>query len=136
MRTHRLEPQPIWRARLKSWTLSLEIRRRSFQRVCRTSSFLSTLKPARAAVQGSDSKPCLQLLAQKLSSCSTLGAAKNLGQSGRVEHVVTGSAAGPVAAYLFSHGIADPILPGACAGTFCGSPKQDPISRDRSVGCS
>lgn len=50
---------------------------------------------------------------------------------GRVEDVATGSAAGPIAAYLFNHGFADPALPIELAqGRFAGRPSTLSIRRD------
>lgn len=51
---------------------------------------------------------------------------------GRIEDVATGSAAGPIAAYLFAHGFADPTQPIELAqGRFAGRPSTLTVRRDR-----
>ncbi|HEV8693731.1 MAG TPA: PhzF family phenazine biosynthesis protein [Lysobacter sp.] len=50
---------------------------------------------------------------------------------GRVEDVATGSAAGPAAAYLFTHRLADPNVPLELAqGRFAGRPSKIKVRRD------
>ena len=53
---------------------------------------------------------------------------------GRVEDVATGSAAGPVAAYLYNLGLADPAQPIAIAqGRFTGRPSKIEVRRDEAA---
>lgn len=50
---------------------------------------------------------------------------------GRAEEIATGGAAGPVAAYLFAHNLADPGVPLEIAqGRFAGRPSRIKVARD------
>jgi trans-2,3-dihydro-3-hydroxyanthranilate isomerase len=88
---------------------------------------------ARAGIQGTDLEPHLQALGAKFALLLTVAPPEmrtwdNLGQ---VEDVATGSAAGPAAAYLWSHGLApDEAVLRIAQGRFAGRPSQISVARD------
>jgi len=90
---------------------------------------------ARATIRGNDLEAQLAALGAKFvlvldSEGRELRTWDNLG---RVEDVATGSAAGPVAEYLFNHGLADPALPiELTQGRFAGRPSRLEVRRDSS----
>ena len=87
----------------------------------------------RVAVRGGDLEPLLATIGAKFllvldTAACELRTWDNLG---RVEDIATGSAAGPVADYLFSHGLADPDAPLVLAqGRFAGRPSKIHVRRD------
>ena len=88
---------------------------------------------ARSAIKGTDLETQLAALGAKFvlvldSEGRELRTWDNLG---RAEDVATGSAAGPIGAYLFGHGLADPTLPIELAqGRFAGRPSTLTVRRD------
>lgn len=87
----------------------------------------------RAAINGSDLEALLAALGAKfvLMFDAVNHEVRTWDNLGRVEDVATGSAAGPAAAYLFRHGMADPDSPVTLAqGRFAGRPSNIQIVRD------
>lgn len=87
----------------------------------------------RAAINGSDLEALLAALGAKfvLVFDTMNREVRTWDNLGRVEDVATGSAAGPAAAYLFRHGMADPDSPVKLAqGRFAGRPSNIQIVRD------
>jgi len=88
---------------------------------------------ARAAIEGADLETQLAELGAKFVLLLDVEGRelRNWDNHGRVEDVATGSAAGPVGAYLFGHGLADPALPIELAqGRFAGRPSTLTVRRD------
>ena len=88
---------------------------------------------ARAAIEGSDLEAQLATLGAKFVLVLDIEGRelRTWDNLGRVEDVATGSAAGPVAAYLFNHGFADPSLPIELAqGHFAGRPSTLTVRQD------
>lgn len=88
---------------------------------------------ARAAINGADLETLLAACGAKF--VLVLDAAnrelRTWDNLGRVEDVATGSAAGPVGAYLFTHYLADPALPIELSqGRFAGRPSTLSVRRD------
>lgn len=89
---------------------------------------------ARAAISGTDLDARLATLGAKFVLVLDVEGreVRTWDNQGRVEDVATGSAAGPVAAYLFSLGLADPNLPMELAqGRFADRPSKIRISCDK-----
>lgn len=87
----------------------------------------------RAAISGSDFEILLATLDAKfvLVLDATNREVRSWDNLGRVEDVATGSAAGPAAAYLFCHGLADPNSPVKLAqGRFAGRPSNIQVTLD------
>jgi PhzF family phenazine biosynthesis protein len=92
---------------------------------------------ARAAIVGTDLESMVAALGAKF--VLTLDVEgfelRTWDNLGRTEDVATGSAAGPVAAYLFGLGLADPDLPMELSqGRFAGRPSKIRVSRDQFNG--
>lgn len=88
---------------------------------------------ARAAIGGPGLEALLAALGAKfvLVFDTTNHEVRTWDNLGRVEDVATGSAAGPAAAYLFSHGLADPDSPVKLAqGRFAGRPSNIQVTLD------
>ena len=88
---------------------------------------------ARAAIEGADLEAQLAALGAKFVLVLDVEGRelRTWDNLGRVEDVATGSAAGPVGAYLFGHGLADPALPIELAqGRFAGRPSTLTVRRD------
>jgi len=88
---------------------------------------------ARAAIEGADLEAQLAALGAKFVLVLDVDGRelRTWDNLGRVEDVATGSAAGPVGAYLFGHGLADPALPIELAqGRFAGRPSTLMVRRD------
>lgn len=88
---------------------------------------------ARAAIRGADLERLLAALGAKFVLVLDVAGRelRTWDNLGRVEDVATGSAAGPVAAYLIGLGLADPNLPMELAqGRFAGRPSKIRIRRD------
>jgi len=88
---------------------------------------------ARAAIEGADLEAQLAALGAKFVLVLDVDGRelRTWDNLGRVEDVATGSAAGPVGAYLFGHGLADPALPIELAqGRFAGRPSALMVRRD------
>ncbi|MEO5626384.1 MAG: PhzF family phenazine biosynthesis protein [Dokdonella sp.] len=88
---------------------------------------------SRSAITGSDLEALLLSVGAKF--VLVLDAAgrevRTWDNLGRVEDVATGSAAGPAAAYLFAHNLADPSVPLELAqGRFAGRPSRIKVARN------
>ena len=90
---------------------------------------------SRSAINGTDLEALLMSVGAKF--VLVLDAAgrevRTWDNLGRVEDVATGSAAGPAAAYLFAHNLADPSVPLELAqGRFAGRPSKLKVTRSSS----
>lgn len=88
---------------------------------------------ARAAISGDDLETLLAAVGAKFVLVLDVEGRelRTWDNLGRVEDVATGSAAGPVAAFLMDHGLADPALPVVIAqGRFAGRPSRIDVRRD------
>jgi len=88
---------------------------------------------ARSAIKGTDLETQLAALGAKFVLVLDIEGRelRTRDNLGRAEDVATGSAAGPIGAYLFGHGLADPTLPIELAqGRFAGRPSTLTVRRD------